>query len=227
MMKVNGYDIKAGVDLQGTVLWDANLRGADLRYADLYGANLRGADLRGADLRGANPRYADLRYADLYGANLRGADLRGANPRYADLRYADLYGANLRGADLRGADLRGADLSNTKGLSPASRWMKDNFECTSKGYIVYKAFGETPYADRKKWGKIRAGRILTETVNPCRTIACGCGVNFATKKWIENNYKDVTIYKCLIKWENAVDIIVPYNTDGKARCGKLKLLSKE
>jgi len=196
-MKVNGYDIKAGVDLQGTVLWDANLRGADLQYADLYGANLRGADLRGADLRGANPRYADLR------------------------------GADLRGANLRGADLRGADLSNTKGLLPASRWMKDNFERTSKGYIVYKAFGETPYADRKKWGKIRAGRILTETVNPCRTIACGCGVNFATKKWIENNYKDVTIYKCLIKWENAVDIIVPYNTDGKARCGKLKLLSKE
>ncbi|QDP68330.1 MAG: hypothetical protein Unbinned200contig1002_31 [Prokaryotic dsDNA virus sp.] len=42
-MKVNGYEIKAFV----------NLSGADLYGADLYGANLRGADLRGADLEGA------------------------------------------------------------------------------------------------------------------------------------------------------------------------------
>jgi hypothetical protein len=32
------------------------------------------------------------------------------------------------------------------------------------------------------------------------------------------------IWKCLIEWQYAPDIVVPYNTNGKARCGKLKLI---
>jgi len=38
-MKINGYEIRPGADLEG---------------ADLKGANLEGADLKGADLKGAN-----------------------------------------------------------------------------------------------------------------------------------------------------------------------------
>ena len=46
--------------------------------ADLKGAVLRNADLRGADLTGAVLRDADLTGADLTGAVLRNADLKGA-----------------------------------------------------------------------------------------------------------------------------------------------------
>ncbi len=82
-MKVKGYEIEPGANLQG-----ANLREANLREADLQGANLREANLR----------EADLREADLGGANLGGANLREANLREANLRGANLRGANLRGA---------------------------------------------------------------------------------------------------------------------------------
>ena len=69
-MKINGYEIRPGADLEG---------------ADLEGANLRYVDLKGAILKDANLKYANLEGADLKGANLEGADLKGA----------DLKGANV------------------------------------------------------------------------------------------------------------------------------------
>ena len=48
-MKINGYEIKPGADLEG-----ADLEGADLMNADLWHANLRHANLYGAKLGGAN-----------------------------------------------------------------------------------------------------------------------------------------------------------------------------
>ena len=47
-MKVNGYKIKPGANLEG-----ADLRDANLSDANLSGANLISADLRGAKLTGA------------------------------------------------------------------------------------------------------------------------------------------------------------------------------
>jgi len=74
-MIVNGREIKAGADLRGANLQDADLWRANLRGANLQGADLKGANLRSANLDGANLRDADLQGADLKGANLRGADL--------------------------------------------------------------------------------------------------------------------------------------------------------
>jgi len=34
------------------------------------------------------------------------------------------------------------------------------------------------------------------------------------------------LWECLILFEDAPDIVVPYNTDGKARCGRLQLIKK-
>ena len=159
--------------------------------------------------------------ADLLGANLQEADLRRVNLRRVNLREAD-----LREADLLGANLQEADLSQAKGLIVPSAWLAKNFKTTEEGIIVYKAVGNTPNRDDVpgSW-KIEAGAYLTEVCHPDRTLDCACGVNFGTIEWINDNIeKPYDVWKCLIEWRYMADVVVPYNTDGKARCGTLKLL---
>jgi len=189
---------------------------------DFSEANLSGAYLREADLRWANLREANLRGASLYGANLSEADLSGANLRRANLRDTNLSGANLSEAYLREADLSGA-----KGLLDPAVWLQEQFESDAEGLIVYKAIGETYYAAPDHW-TIEAGAVLEEVCNPTRTSDCACGVNFATRAWIQRNYanQDVTVWRCRIEWMDLAGVVVPYNTDGKARCARLRLLEK-
>ena len=180
----------------------ADLRRADLRRADLSGADLSGADLSGADLSGA-----DLRRADLSGA---------------DLRRADLSGADLSGADLSGADLSGADLSGAKGLLSAIDFLKEHFEMTNEGFIAYKTFG-SEYNPPEKW-VIQPGSVITENVNFDTTNTCGCGINVAPLKWVQNTYGGDDIWKVLIRFEWLAGVCVPYNSDGKIRCERVQLL---
>jgi len=204
----------------------ANLSGADLSGADLSGADLSRADLRGANLSDANLRGADLRGADLRGADLSGADLSGADLSGADLRGADLRGADLRGANLSGADLSGADLSGAVNLFSASDFFTKNFRKVEKGYIVFKAIGNTHYSAPQKWD-IKEGSVIEEIVNSCNTTECGCGVNFATLDYIKKNHAcAITFWECLLKFEDMPGLVVPYNSDGKCRCERLTLLRK-
>jgi hypothetical protein len=236
-----------GADLRGTDLSGARLRGADLGEADLRWARLRGTNLGGAGLGGARLRGVDFREADLRWANLRGADLGRASFEGADLGRARLEGTDLREADFRGASLEeaglegaffegaclerarleGADLSGASGLLSEIEWMKASFEVSQEGWIVYKAIGETHYAAPPSW-KIERNAFLEEQVDSCRTVSCGCGVNFATRGWVEKRYKGgrTKIWKCLIHWEDALSIVVPYDTDGKARCARLQLVEE-
>ena len=213
------YSCPYGADLSGADLRSANLSGADLRSA-----NLSGADLRSADLRSANLSGADLWSANLSGAYLSRANLSGAYLRSADLSGANLSGANLSGADLSGANLSGANLSGAKNLLEASAWMKDNFEFDAQGWIAYKAIGNTSYNPPDHW-KFEPGQFLTEVANPDRCTMCACGVNFGTLKFIHENFtEDVVVWKCRISWIDSCGIVVPFNTDGKARCNKLELI---
>jgi len=201
-------------NLSGANLSGANLSRADLCWADLYGANLSGANLSRADLCLADLSVANLSGANLYGANLSGANLSGAN----------LYGANLYGADLSGANLFGANLSNCIGLLSSSDFLS-KFEQTLEGIIVYKAFCNTTFNPNPNW-KIEAGQTISEIVNRNATEDCGCGVNVASLEWCKKNYARSEYWRCLIPWNKAFDVVVPYNTDGKFRCGTLKLLER-
>jgi hypothetical protein len=210
--------------LHGTDLHNTDLHITNLYGADLHGANLRGADLRGADLRGADLYGADLHGANLRDANLRDANMCSANLYDANLRAADLRGANLRAADLRDADLRDADLSQAKSI-PTAKSFLSQFETTRWGLIVFKAIGKTYFNTPTTW-KIQELAFIEENVNPMVTVDCGCGVNFATLKWIRENLPSSAIWKCLIRWEDLADVVVPYHTDGKARCARLQLLEE-
>ena len=169
----------------------------------------------------ANLRNANLRNADLRNANLRNADLRYANLRAADLSYAD-----LRNADLSYANLSAANLSATLGILNPLDFLKENFVQTDKGFIVYKSFNNQ-YAPPSSW-IIKEGSFITEVVNYDPCSECACGINFATKKWIQANVdnKECVIWKCLLSWEGLATLCVPYNTDSKARCGQLLLVEK-
>ena len=188
-----------------------------------------GADLHGADLQGAYLQGADLHEAYLYRANLFGAELYGADLHGADLCGAKLCGANLQGADLRGANLsraylQGANLSGCNGLIDPSEWIKEYGERCEDGYVFYKTFGNE-YPSPDNW-KIEPGEYITEVVNPDRTCECACGVNVGTLNWITKNYPNAEVYKVLIECWDLPSVVVPYNTDGKIRCGRVKILEK-
>ncbi len=219
---LSGADL-SGADLRSADLSRANLSGANLSDANLSRANLSGANLSDANLSDANLSRADLRSADLSRANLSGANLSDANLSDANLSRADLSGADLRSADLSRANLSGADLSGCLNL-PSVAIFLSQFERDDLGLIVYKRIGNgTSYSPPAHW-KIEPGAYLTEVVNPDRGTECGCGVNFATRQWCGQNYDRADLWRCRIRWIDLAEVVVPYMTDGKARCGKLELL---
>jgi len=117
--------------------------------------------------------------------------------------------------------LRGADLSGSLGLKKEKSFLSQ-FKKTENGYIVFKTFGST-YELPGSW-KIIPGSEISEVVNPLPTIDCGCGINVATINWVRKNYVDQTIYECLLKFEDLIDCVVPYNTEGKFRAEKVTIL---
>lgn len=225
-----------GANLDGANLVCANLDGANLGIAaldlaclegaKLMNANLFGANLGGANLVGANLESANIESANLIGANLENANLIGANLKNAKLIGANLKNAKLVDAILIGANLLHANLSGVKFNFNPSEWMNENFEATAKGYIVYKVFGFF-HGSPENWN-VSEGSVIQETVNRNPTETCGCGVNFATLEWLMRQCvsDDYQVYKCLIPWDKSAGIVVPYNTDGKARCDYLEILEK-
>jgi hypothetical protein len=99
-----------------------------------------------------------------------------------------------------------------------------NFKIEIDYYLVYKAVGNTFRNIPENW-KIEEGSYIKEVVNSNRTDECGCGVNFGTLEWIADNIEDPeSIWECRLYFEDLADLIVPYNTDGKARCSRLQLI---
>lgn len=178
-------------------------------HADLHCANLEDVTLYKANLSGANLIRANLKDANLYGADLSGANLSDANLKDANLSDANMEGVNLSGA---------------KNLLSPINYLKENFERTDEGYIVYKCFNNM-YSAPDKWD-ISIGSVIEEEVNPNRTTTCGCGINVAPLDWVRNEYPHRQVYKLLIRWEWLSGVVVPYNTDGKIRCARAEIIEK-
>ncbi|MEH2000882.1 pentapeptide repeat-containing protein [Nostoc sp.] len=90
----------SGLDLDGVVLRDINLRGADLLNVYLIGADLTGADLGGICLEscylvGAIIRDANLRAACLDWSAFDNADLRGSNLDHMNASCANFPGVQI------------------------------------------------------------------------------------------------------------------------------------
>lgn len=155
-------------------------------------------------------------------ANLSGADLSGADLSWANLSWANLSRAHLSWANLSGANLSRANLSGAKGLLDTVNYMEAHFERVERGYIVYKTFGGN-YEPPTEW-EIKPESIITETVNFDRCTECGSGINVAPLEWVKREYPNKQIWKCQIEWPWLVGVCVPYSTDGKIRCSRVRLL---
>jgi hypothetical protein len=130
--------------------------------------------------------------------------------------------ADLSGADLRGADLSGADLSGAEGTFDAADWIAKNLKRARGGVYAYKTFG-SQYASPASW-IIAPGSVIAENVNPLPTLDCACGVNVATLEWCQKHGGLSPIWRVLVKWEWLAGGVIPWNTDGKFRVPKAKLI---
>jgi len=244
------YEFLDGIDLQGFDLVEIDLRNAELNEAELNGAKLNGAELNGAELNEAELNGAKLNGAELNGAELNEAKLNRAKLNGAKLNWAELNGAELNGAELNEAELNGAklnwaklnwaelngaelnraelneaNLSGVKGLLNPSEYLTANFKFTTKGMIAYKVFGG--YKPPPSTWKLIEGEYITEIVNPNPTNDCACGINVATPQWLKNNLKTQhEVWRVLVEVPDLASVIVPYHTNGKIRCGRVKLLER-
>jgi len=109
------------------------------------------------------------------------------------------------------------------------------FEKNSKGVICYKRFNFF-YAAPGGW-KIKRGETITSRVDKCRGNDCGFGINVGTLSWMRRNaggfragmyaFAGVPVtccWKCLILYKDLHLLIIPLDSTGKVRCGRLKLL---
>lgn len=120
--------------------------------------------------------------------------------------------------------------SQCNGIFNPSDYLNKYFERNESdtGYIVYKTFGSM-YQPCKEWD-ISPGTILYENCNMDRRADCSYGINVAPIEWVkrsalinlEGEVKDIWRCEILDKW--LADVCVPYNTDGKIRCSKLRLI---
>ncbi len=140
----------------------------------------------------------------------------------ADLRHTNLSSADLSSANLSSADLRHTNLSGIKNLLNACDFLKE-LEPDERGVIAYKTFGDN-YFPPKHW-VIKKGSEITEECHPNKTLECACGVNVSTKKW-QLRHGATNAWRVLIPWMSLVTVVVPYNTDGKFRCGHCVLLEE-
>jgi uncharacterized protein YjbI with pentapeptide repeats len=190
--------------LEKHILWLEGKDGGERAVFD--GMDLSGLILNGASLNRASLNRASLNRASLNDASLNGASLNGASLNRASLNRASLTGCNISGA---------------KNLISAINYLEAHFERTEQGYIVYKTFGGS-YKTPGEW-KIEPGSVINEVVNPDRCTECGSGINVAPFDWVKQHYGG-DIWKCLIEWAWLPGVVVPYMTDGKIRCERVKLL---
>lgn len=129
--------------------------------------------------------------------------------------------ADLTDANMTRADLTDANMSQAKSVTLVADWLAQNFKRDKVGVIVFRR-ENGDRAHPSNW-EFKVGAIIEEVVNPDRCTICGCGVSFATLEWVRGHYKG-PIWRCRIKWIDLADVVVPFGTDGKARCRRLELL---
>jgi hypothetical protein len=195
------------------------------RAATFHNLYARAATFRDLDA-------SEATFNDLYVREATFNDLDASEATFNDLdaseaTFNDLYAREATFNDLyaREAKIATVDFSGAKWAKyiSSSDYLATHFEKTEPGYIVYKTFNQS-FAPPPTW-KLEPNSILEEIVNPLITIECGAGINVAPLSWVKSaNTNHQPIWKCLIEWEWLADVVVPLQTDGKIRCGKLRLL---
>ena len=190
----------------------ANFEGADFEGAHFERARFVDCDFSNADFRGAHFSETNFLDCDLSKATFRNARVMG-RPSHED------------GARIKDCKTLGVDWSGVEGFHDPVEFMKSNFETDDLGFIVFKAFSQ--YYPAPSYWTIEPGSILRENVTYSRSRECAPGINVASLAWVKQNmdsWKDIWIGR--IRYEWLVDVVVPFDSDGKIRTGWLELLQK-
>lgn len=214
---------------------------------DLTDAIFKNVDFNDSFIINTNLSYSMMKNCSFSSSVIDGTLFKGAEIDNVNFLNASLAASNFDFIRTREIDFTNTEfshcsfissqLSNTKGLINSIDYLNKNFEKTKEGYIAYKLF-EFQYKIPEYWD-IKENGILNEVVDANRFDTCSYGINVATLEWIEENlisfnnlYKifsnneETNIWKVLIPFEWLSGVCVPYNTDGKIRCERVKLLRK-
>lgn len=193
----------------------ADFTGLELSMSQFFKSHLLNSSFDGSSLERSQLRDCTIENTSFFRARLRDLDMLNCTFRGFDSRTLEL------------ADINKVNFSGSTGLPDPIEWMDENFgEPDKYGYIVYKSFSNsTPCSEErnKKW-KPEPGLIITEQVNPNRTTCCGSGVSFGTRNWCIARYGSKHLWVCRLHYKDLLNVVVPFETDGKARCGRLELL---
>lgn len=136
-------------------------------------------------------------------------------------RYGKLEIKNSDVEKLNTRTIQNLTLSNCSNDYSPTEFLKENFKWTDEGIIAYKTFNEL-FSPPDHWN-IERGEVLTENVDFDEQNDCSYGINVGTEQWVRKNCLN-RVWKVLIPYEALPETIVPYDSDGKIRTSKIRLL---
>ena len=210
---------------------DCEFTQCEFEGANLTGASINSSTFRSSTLHGTIFSQAVINDSMINDSIITDADLRGVEMSRSTIKSTSLAKSILGNNDFTCNAFWHVNLSGVRGLLDPGQWMRENFQTVEEGYIVYKAIGQTTYSAPSHW-RIEKDAYLTEVCNTDPWQDCGCGVNFGTFEWVNKFYRlellngYVDMYRCLIEWPDLTGVVVPYETNGKARCSRLKILER-
>ena len=173
-------------------------------------------------LIGAHFDYCILDHTQMQYSKIERTTFSKCNGRHTDFNYA-VFDSSI----FVQCAFSSLKTSGTSGYYNKNGWMAQ-FERDELGWIVYKRISNgsqrTTEFDIPEYWDIAPGNFIEETVNTEVFTECGCGVNFGTLDWCTKYYRRADLWKCRIRYEDAASIVVPENSTGKARCGRLELI---
>ena len=194
------------------VFWGVSFKGTSFKQTIFEFTRFNKTDFSGVD-------FTDT---DFYKSNFKGAYFD-ADFSNCDFKGSNFCEANFKSLNFFSNNFHNVDISGAKGLSSPSDYLETHFEKTKDGFIAYKTFNNTYYSP--DYWEIKEGSVIKENVNHDVFDGCGCGINVATFEWVKKN-ADGEVWKVLIEWPWLADVVVPFTTDGKIRCGKVRLIEK-
>jgi len=220
--------------IEEAIIEDASIT-SNIKFENIKFKHCRFTTIRSNNIIFKNCEFKNIAFSNctLIASNFQNCIFKWSSFNNCNLRKINFTGSKFDQFSIYDSNTFGINLSNTFGLLKQSKFL-NKFKKTNDGIICYKTFN-CSYKSNQNW-KIEENSIIEEEVDFDRWNNCGCGINVATKKWVKYFartshvdgllYKKLDIWKCLIPNDATPTIVVPYNSDGKFRVGKLKLLKK-
>ena len=221
------YSVMDGVIANRCDFDTARMRAIKLRKVEFISTTLTNTDFQFSFIKDSKIKKCKLSFSRFNGTTCENTDFSGSYFFTVNFGHSVFKNCNFTDVYLNDANISNVDFSCTKGIMSQIDYCKQNFEFTNEGLIAYKVFNRF-FTAPEDW-KIEKGAVLTENVNYNKATECGCGINVATRKWIENvgtdkGWETLTIWKVLIRWEWLMGVSVPFESSGKIRCEKVELV---